>query len=64
MAAHELRGIAKKARLEGRAGLGATWLLDKASSESMGAYLQLMGLSELAIEAWTKAERETDTYKA
>jgi hypothetical protein len=32
-------------------------------SETMVPYLRLMGLSEMAIEAWTKAERETDTYK-
>jgi hypothetical protein len=29
----------------------------------MVPYLRLMGLSEMAIEAWTKAEMETDTYK-
>jgi len=34
-----------------------------ARSETMVPYLRLMGLSEMAIEAWTKAEMETDTYK-
>lgn len=41
--------------------LSSSWLLDKKRSESMVPYLRLMGLSEMAIEAWTKAEKETDT---
>lgn len=40
--------------------LSSSWLLDKERSESMVPYLRLMGLSEMAIEAWTKAEKETD----
>lgn len=43
--------------------LSCPWLLVKERSESMVPYLRLMGLSEMAIEAWTKAEMETDTYK-
>lgn len=43
--------------------LSGTWILDKERSESLQPYLQLMGLSEMAIEAWTKAEKETDTFK-
>mmetsp|Transcript_5001 Transcript_5001/g.6459 ORF Transcript_5001/g.6459 Transcript_5001/m.6459 type:complete len:206 (+) Transcript_5001:39-656(+) len=43
--------------------LGASWVLDKDRSESLMPYLRLMGLSEMAIEAWTKAEKETDTFK-
>lgn len=39
------------------------WRFNLARSESMVPYLRLMGLSEMAIEAWTKAEMETDTYK-
>ena len=40
-----------------------TWVLDKQRSQSMMPYLRLMGLSEMAIEAWTKAEKETDTFR-
>lgn len=43
--------------------LGSSWVLDKDRSESLMPYLRLMGLSEMAIEAWTKAEKETDTFK-
>lgn len=39
------------------------WILDKARSDSMMPYQRLMGLSEMAIEAWAKAESETETYK-
>ena len=52
---------AKRSRSE--PSLAASWILDKERSGSMSPYLQLMGLSELAIEAWIKAERETDTFK-
>ena len=43
--------------------LSHTWVLDKQRSQSMMPYLRLMGLSEMAIEAWTKAEKETDTFR-
>jgi len=44
--------------------LSGSWVLDKARSESMKPYLELMGLSDMAVEAWTKAEKETVTFKA
>jgi hypothetical protein len=43
--------------------LGDSWIMDRSRSESVVPYLRLMGLSEMAIEAWAKAEKETDTYK-
>jgi hypothetical protein len=48
---------------QGMYSLGSSWVLDKDRSESLMPYLRLMGLSEMAIEAWTKAEKETDTFK-
>ena len=40
-----------------------TWILDKQRSQPMTPYLRLMGLSEMAIEAWSKAEKETETFR-
>lgn len=48
---------------QGIPSLASSWILDKDRSETLMPYLRLMGLSEMAIEAWTKAEKETDTFK-
>lgn len=44
--------------------LSCAWVLCRERSETMVPYLRLMGLNEMAIDAWIKAERATDTYKA